>query len=121
MLHWEQNDKQSEPGLFIPYINMFLQIKVQALGYPSNIETLKEKENYIMQYNCKEGVLLNGDCITKNPGLRSIGKLALNSFYGKFGQKSNMKKTFYITQYEKLYNLLTDRTKKIKDFHMCLT
>ena len=54
----------------------------------------------------------------KTLGLGSIGKLALNSFYGKFGQKSNMKKTVYITEYEKLYNLLTDRTRKIKDFHM---
>ena len=44
--------------------------------------------------------------------------MALNSFYGKFGQKSNMKKTVYITEYEKLYDLLTDRTKKIKDFHV---
>ena len=44
-------------------------------------------------------------------GLRRIGKLALNSFHGKFGQKSNMKKTVYITEFEKLYDLPTDRTK----------
>ena len=65
VLHWEQNDKQLEPDLFTPYIKMFLKIKVQASGYPSNIETLKEKENYIMQYHCNEGVLLNGECINK--------------------------------------------------------
>ena len=92
VLHWEEHDKQSGPGLFMPYINMFLQIKMQTLGYPPYVKTFKQKENYITQYSHKEGVILNGACIKKNPGLRSIGKLALNSFYGKFGQKSNMKK-----------------------------
>ena len=56
--------------------------------------------------------------ICNNAGLRSIAKLALNSFYGKFGQKTNMKRTFYLTEYEKLYDLLTDRTKMVKDFHI---
>ncbi len=28
--------------------------------------------------------------IHKNPGLRSLAKLMLNSFWGKFGQRSNM-------------------------------
>ena len=36
--------------------------------------------------------MLDKDCIHKNPGLRSLSKLALNSFYGKFGQRTNMKK-----------------------------
>ena len=53
-----------------------------------------------------------------NPGLHSIAKLELNSFYGKFGQCSNMYKTAYIAHYEKLYDFLTDHTKVIKDFHV---
>ena len=39
---------------------------------------------------------LDKDCIHKNPGLRSLSKLALNSFYGKFGQRTNMKKTMFV-------------------------
>ena len=31
--------------------------------------------------------------LRKNPGLRGVSKLALNSFYGKFGQRTNMRKT----------------------------
>ena len=53
-----------------------------------------------------------------NPGLCSIAKLALNSFYGKFGQCSNMSKMAYITCYEKLYDFLTNQTKVIKDFNI---
>ena len=43
-------------------------------------------------YQQNEGILLDREKIEKNPGIRSISKLALNSFYGKFGQKRNMKK-----------------------------
>ena len=62
-------------------------MKTQASGYPSNVTTCEQKKNeYIRQYEKHEGVCLDLDKIEHNPGLRSIGKLALNSFYGKFGQ-----------------------------------
>ena len=69
------------------------------------------------EYACNEGVILDPQLIERNPGLHSIAKLALNSFYEKFGQYSNMSKMAYITRYEKLYDFLTDQTKVIKDFH----
>ena len=53
-----------------------------------------------------------------NSGLHSIGKLALNSFYGKFGQRTDMKKVQFIYRYEKLYGILVDVTKVIKNFHI---
>ena len=56
--------------------------------------------------------------IEHNPDLCSTGKLALNSFYGKFGQIMDMKKVQFINQYEKLYGILIDVTKVIKNFHI---
>ena len=38
----------------------------------------------------KEGILLDYDKIQKNKGLGALAKLMLNSFWGKFGQRSNM-------------------------------
>ena len=58
------------------------------------------------------------DKIEHNPGLRSIRKLALNSFYGKFGQQTDMKKVQFINRYEKLYSIFVDVTKVIKNFHV---
>ena len=52
--------------------------------------------NTYNSYLDHEGILLTKDSIVKNPGLRSLSKLALNSFYGKFGQRTNMKKTVFI-------------------------
>ena len=122
VLHWPSNEEidgsTGRGGLFTEYINMFLQIKPQASGYPDNVCTLKQRQQYVEEYSSKEGVLLDPKLIECNPSLCSIAKLALNSFYGKFGQYTNMSKMVYITHYEKLYDYLTDQTKIIKDFHI---
>ena len=122
VLHWPSkkqiNSSTGRGGLFTEYINMFLYIKTQASGYPDSVCTLKQKQEYVEEYACNQGVILDPQLIEHNPGLCSIAKLALNSFYGKFGQHSNMSKMAYITHYEKLYGFLTDQTKVIKDFHI---
>ena len=122
VLHWPSNEEidgsTGREGLFTKYINMFLCIKTQASGYPNNVCTLKQRQWYVEEYSSKEGVLLDPQLIECNPSLCSIAKLALNSFYGKFGQCTNMSKMVYITHCEKLYAFLTDQTKIIKDFHI---
>ena len=97
---------------------MFLQMKTQASRYPSSVIMHEQKNEYIRQYEKHEGVHLDLNKIEHNPGLRSIGKLALNSFYGKFGQCTDMKKVQFINRYEKLYGILVDVTKVIKNFHI---
>ena len=117
VLNWSENTS-NEQRLFSNYINMFLQIKTQASGYPSNVTMHEQKNEYIRQYEKHEGVCLDLNKIEHNPGLCSIGKLALKSFYGKFGQRTDMKKVQFINQYEKLYSILVDVTKVIKNFHV---
>jgi hypothetical protein len=51
---------------------------------------------YIRDYHEKEGILMAYNDIKKNPGLRALPKLMLNSFWGKFGQRSNMPRIKYI-------------------------
>ena len=50
--------------------------------------------------------------------MRSLSKLALNSFYGKFGQRNNMKQSQYFNDLKKLMETLTDPSKRILDFHL---
>ena len=50
--------------------------------------------------------------------MRGLSKLALNSFYGKFGQRTNMRKTNLIKDVGLLYNIMTDRSKGVIGFHM---
>ncbi|MCU7811733.1 MAG: hypothetical protein KZQ77_10930, partial [Candidatus Thiodiazotropha sp. (ex Notomyrtea botanica)] len=63
---------------------------MEASGWPKWCKTEADKQKYIDQYYHKEGILLDYDKIKKNPGLRALAKLMLNSFWGKFGQRSNM-------------------------------
>jgi G:T-mismatch repair DNA endonuclease (very short patch repair protein) len=116
VLNWRENS--GENSMFSTYINTFLQMKAEASGYPSHVISEVDKKNFIENYARKEGVTLNMDKIEKNPGLRSIAKLALNSFYGKFGQRVNMKKCLFVTHPHQLYQMLTDCSKSIKDFHI---
>jgi hypothetical protein len=49
-----------------------------------------DKWRYIRDYHEKEGILLDYNNIKNNPGLRALAKLILNSFWGKFGQRSKL-------------------------------
>ena len=80
--NWAQFDgKDPETGLFTKYINAFLKLKQQASDWPSWVQTDADKDDYIRQYEEREGVKLDPDKIQKNPALRSLAKLCLNSFW----------------------------------------
>jgi hypothetical protein len=114
ILHWSQNDKES--GLFKDYINTFLRIKTEASGFPRHVSSEEEKDRYIAQYKEREGVDLIKSHISKNPGLRSLAKLALNSFYGKFGQRNNMRQTLLTHEPYKILQIWADPTLVLKDY-----
>ena len=67
VLNWSENTS-NEQRLFSNYINMFLQMKTQASGYPSNVTTCEQKNEYIRQYEKHEGVCLDLNRIEHNPG-----------------------------------------------------
>ena len=50
--------------------------------------------------------------------MRNLSKLALNSFYGKFGQRTNMKKTKFVQDIGEFINIFTDQSKIVTDFHI---
>ena len=87
VLNWSENTSNEE-RLFSNYINMFLQMKTQASGYPSNVTTHEQKNEYIRQYEKHEGVRLDLNKIEYNPGLCNIGKLTLNFFLWKIWSKN---------------------------------
>ena len=77
-------------GVFTEYINTFLKIKQEASGWPKWCKSEEQKQSYIQSYYDREGIWLDYKNIEKNPGMRALAKLMLNSFWGKFGQRSNM-------------------------------
>ncbi|XP_071948939.1 uncharacterized protein [Antedon mediterranea] len=85
--------------------------KAVEMGY-------KITKKYINQYEEKEGIKLNPDKIEYNPGLRSLAKLMLNSFWGKFGQKENQSKTLYTNNPNDVYDLLSDPEVIVNDLNL---
>ena len=76
-------------GLFRDYVNTWLKIKQEASGWPQGVNTEEEKQAYIRKYFEQEGIQLEYNNIEKNPGLRTLAKMMLNSMWGKFGQRLN--------------------------------
>ena len=102
----EQYDPKTKTGgLFIDYVNTFL--KQEASGWPEWCQSENDKWRYIRDYHEKEGILLGCNNIKKNPGLRALAKLMLNSFWGKFGQRSNMPQIKYISEPAEYFDMLT--------------
>ena len=66
-----------------------MKIKQEASGWPPECDTDEKKRNYLKEYKEHEGIKLDYQRIEKNPGLHSLAKLMLNSFWGKFGQHPN--------------------------------
>lgn len=48
-----------------------------------------KRQQHVQDYFSREGIRLDPAKIEKNPGLRTLAKMMLNSMWGKFGQKPN--------------------------------
>ncbi|XP_060572998.1 uncharacterized protein LOC132730933 [Ruditapes philippinarum] len=120
--HWEKSTqydpKTGSGGLFANYINTFLKFKQEASGFPDWINNEQDRTDYVSQYLQKEGVLLCRANISKNPGLRALAKLCLNSFWGKFGQRLNMRQTefFHEVQANLFFQLFCRSNKRTSKF-----
>lgn len=89
--HWSKRSSD----LFKSYVDTFLQIKQESSDYPEWVKTKEDEDSYVESYLAVEGIRLNKDSIQRNPGLRTVAKLALNSLWGKFGEKRDRTKCEY--------------------------
>lgn len=116
--HWHEtmhyDPKTQTGGLFASYINLFLKIKQEASGRPSWVESDDDLKRYV------ESIVLNPEKIEHNAGLRSLAKLLLNSFWGKFGQRQNLTKTQFVhdSQAHVLYQQMVNPAVEIVDFQI---
>ena len=107
--------EQTSENLFKDYVRRFMKIKMEssplAVGKDCTYKT-EEEFKRVVRYRLEIDL---GE-IKHNPGMRQISKLCLNSLWGKFGQRNNMKKTEYVTEVSKFYNILLDD--KIDDLNI---
>ena len=104
---WHWNEQTTE--LFKEYIKTFLRVKQESSGYPSNVITEEDKDNYIKDYEEKMKIKLDKSKIEKNEGRRAVAKLCLNSLWGKFGQQNNKTQTRIVRSEAELFKILNDK------------
>ena len=87
---------------------MFLKSKQEADGYPEYAKSDEEKQKYIKDYYEREGVKLDSEKIQKNKGLRSVMKMLLNSFWGRFGMNTNKTQYKVISDPLEWFDMVSD-------------
>ena len=93
---------KSTDDLFKCYIRRFMKIKLESSKY--DFKTKEEVSNFKLKIN--KSLDIDIEKFEFNAGLRSISKLCLNSLWGKFGQRSNMSQTKYVTEVSEFYEIL---------------
>ncbi|PIC13484.1 hypothetical protein B9Z55_027619 [Caenorhabditis nigoni] len=83
--HWPE-DKWFQGGFFESFMTPLLKMKHEASGWPQENMSEKEKQAHIDAIQKDDGILMDEENIKKNPALRSLAKLFLNSTWGKFAQ-----------------------------------
>ena len=90
-----------------------MKIKLESSCY--SFSTKEEETSF--KAKIKDSLDISIEKFEYNAGLRSIAKLCLNSLWGKFGQRSNMSQTKYITDASEFYEILLDDKLSNKDFN----
>ncbi|XP_022777519.1 uncharacterized protein LOC111318937 [Stylophora pistillata] len=99
--------KERSDDLFKGYVRKFMKIKMES----SKLETgegftYKSVDEHKSIVKSKLGIDFTK--IEFNAGKRAIAKMCLNSLWGKFGQRNNMKETVYATEPAEFYRILLD-------------
>ena len=90
-----------------------MKIKQEASGWPPECDTDEKKRNYLKEYKEHEGIKLDYQRIEKNPGLHSLAKLMLNSFWEKFGQHPNQTQLTTCTIPSEFFQIIRDNQQVI--------
>ena len=90
--------------LFKGYVRRFMKIKLESSKY--DFKTKEEETTFKLKV--KNTLDIDIKKFEFNAGLRTISKLCLYSLLGKFGQRSNISQTKYITEVSEFYEKLLD-------------
>ena len=107
--------RQTSTTLFRDYINTWIKVKQEADGWPSP-EVEKDPAlqiEYLEEFRRVEGVILDPAKIERNEGRRTLGKLMANSFWGKFGQRTNKTQVTTCKDPETFFDLFLDGERDI--------
>ena len=97
-------------GLMKEYVQNFLQMKIE-----NNAVLTQEECDKLNEHHKKLGFtfIIKPENTKKNPGLKQVAKICLNSLWGKFGQRCGMDDYDFFTDYNKMINKFVNNNKII--------
>ena len=106
---------ETSTELFADYIRLFYKLKLISSGIPTQCATEQELDEYIDQVRIREQINITKEDFENNPGLRQLGKLFINSLWGKFGLRRNLPSHHFCTTIEEISTLLHDEAVHVDD------
>lgn len=102
------------------YMNTFLKLKQEASGWPESVLSPADQANYVNEYKAHEGISLDPANIAKNPGLRLVSKLCLNSLWGRQGMKpsSSFNSKHLIYDDDEGIRTINELRTRVQSFHI---
>ena len=104
--------------LFSNYINHFLKQKLEASGYPPEVISNEDQDQFIRYIEEREGIKLEKSEIKKNSSKRTQAKLQLNNLWGKFAQNPDKIQTKICSSYTEFMEAVFDGDKIISSVHV---
>ena len=95
-------------GTLSPLHKNIHENQTRGFGVARRMRHGRKKRNYLQEYEEHEGIRLDYDKVEKNPGLRSLAKLMLNSFWGKFEQRPNQTQVTTCTKPSEFFQIIKD-------------
>ena len=111
----QYNPKTGEGGIMASYVNCFMKLKLEASGYPPNVRTEDEKEEYIRFIKENEGIELDPEKIEYNPGLRATAKIILNSHWGKFSQRPDKATKKFVSTNQEFLEIIASPKNEVRE------
>ncbi|KAL3119697.1 hypothetical protein niasHT_008533 [Heterodera trifolii] len=95
-------------GIFKDYVRLLIKLKVEASGFPDGANTVEQQQQFADEYRRIYNVNLDLENVRRNPGLRFISKLMLNSLWGKFGMRNELGANKVLTRPQEFFSLIMD-------------
>ena len=107
--------QETTTELFADYIRLFYKLKLVSSGIPPQCKTDEDLEAFIDQVQQWEKITITKQDFDKNPGMRQLSKLFINSLWGKFGLRRNLPAHHFCTTIEEISTLLHDESIEVND------
>ncbi len=92
--------------LFKAYVQTMYKVKILSSGLPKGCNSKTELRQFIQEVYEREGIKLDEDDFKDNPCMRSLAKLLLNAFWGRFALREHQTSCEFVATVDKLNSIL---------------